>query len=464
MQPIVLLNAVGLTPRLLPFAPRLQALAQKQWLRPLREVLPAVTCTAQATLLTGEPVSGHGVVANGWLFRDTQEVRFWQQSNRLIQAEPVYETARKIAVERNKPFKSAKLFWWFNQGAAVDISVTPKPWYGIDGSKVFGISGTPFTWPDVLERELGAFPFPAFWGPMSGIASTDWIARATAWTLKLEKPTLTLAYLPHLDYEPQRTGPSGCDMPKLVRELDDACAPILDEAEKMGAEVWVVSEYGHCDVTTPVYPNKALAQAGLLRVRPGPFGDQLDIFGSRAFALCDHQLAHVYVRQFTDQQRVRETLAALPGVDKVLDRKEQEPYQLSHSRGGELVLLAQPDAWFAYPFWLDEKRAPDYARSVAIHHKPGFDPCELFFDPRLKFPKLHVVRRLIQKKLGFRMKMDVVPTDASIVRGSHGLRASSPMDQPLLIGSGKAPAQDLLPMTAVKQLLLNQLGLGEKTS
>src|SRR4029079_18859574 len=124
-------------------APRLSKIAERGWSVPLRDVTPAVTMTAQATMLTGQSVEQDGVVGNGWLFRDTNEIRFWQQSNRLIQAEPLYATARRRAEERGRAFKSAKLFWWCNQGAAVDISITPKPWYGVDGNKVFGVTGTP---------------------------------------------------------------------------------------------------------------------------------------------------------------------------------------------------------------------------------------------------------------------------------------------------------------------------------
>jgi predicted AlkP superfamily pyrophosphatase or phosphodiesterase len=458
MQPIVLINAVGLTPRLLEHAPRLKAIATSGWVADMPEVLPAVTCTAQASILTGELPNTHGVVANGWLFRDTNEVRFWQQSNRLIQAEPLYATARQRAKERGKEFKSAKLFWWFNQGAAVDISVTPKPHYGVDGNKAFGITGDPQSLSEQLERELGAFPFPFFWGPMAGLKSTAWIAKAAAYTLKHHKPTLTLAYLPHLDYDPQRFGPKGTDMPKCVKELDDACEPLLAEANALGAKVWVVSEYGHCDVTRPVYPNRVLRNAGLLEVRKGPFGEQLDLYGSRAFAVVDHQLAHVYVRNAEDVPRVRDVLAPIPGVAKALQGEERASIHLHHHRSGEVILLSEPDAWFAYPFWLDDARAPDYARAVAIHNKPGFDPCELFFDPRLRMPKLHSARRLIQKKLGFRTIFDVVPLDAAIVRGSHGLVASDPRDRPVLIGHGPRPG-DSVPMTRVRDLLLAALGL-----
>ncbi len=459
MQPIVLINAVGLTPRLLEYAPRLKAVAASGWVADMPEVLPAVTCTAQATLLTGELPSKHGVVANGWLFRDTNEVRFWQQSNRLIQAEPLYATARRRAKEQGKPFSSAKLFWWFNQGAAVDISVTPKPHYAVDGNKAFGITGNPPALSDELERELGAFPFPAFWGPMAGAKSTRWIAAASAKVVRDHKPTLTLVYLPHLDYDPQRFGPKGTDMPKCVKELDDACAPLLDAAKDIGAKVWVVSEYGHCDVSKPVYPNRVLRSAGLLEVRRGPFGEQLDLYGSRAFAVCDHQLAHVYVQNSEDVPRVRELLSPVPGVAKAFAGEERAALGLAHERSGEVILLAEPDAWFAYPFWLDDAVAADYARAVAIHAKPGFDPCELFFDPRLRFPKLHAARRVLQKKLGFRMTMDVVPLDAGIVRGGHGLAAADPRDRPILIGHGPNPGASV-PMTHVRDLLLGALGLG----
>ena len=456
--PLVLVNAVGLTPRLLPHAPRLSALAASGWVANMPEVLPAVTCTAQASLLTGQLPDVHGVVANGWLFHDTNEVRFWQQCNRLIRAEPVYETARRLAHERGRAFTSAKLFWWFNQGAAVDVSVTPKPWYAANGDKAFDVAGTPDGLCEKLTKELGPFPFPAFWGPMAGVKSTEWIAKSAAAVLRDSRPDLLLAYLPHLDYEPQRRGPGGCDMPKLVKELDDAAAPLLDAAEKAGAKVWVCSEYGHCDVDTPVYPNRALLDRGLLTARRGPFGDQLDLYASRAFAVCDHQMAHVYVRHLADVPKVKEVLVGLPGVAEVLSGDERNKYHLRHERSGELITLSTPRAWFAYPFWQDDRHAPDYARSVAIHHKPGFDPCELFFDPKLRAPKLHAARRLLQKKLGFRTTFDVVPLDASIVKGSHGLTAADSLDRPVLVGHGPNPGP-VVPMTRVKELLLRELGL-----
>src|SRR5262249_28763687 len=157
-----------------------------------------------------------------------------------------------------------------------------------------------------LERLLGPFPFHTFWGPMAGLPCTEWIARCAAETLQKERPDLTLVYLPHLDYDPQRFGPAGCDMPRLVGEFDAACPPLRDAARAVGARVWVVSEYGHTQVHRPVFPNRALRQAGLLTARPGPFGENLDTFASRAFAVCDHQIVHIYVNDPADLPRVRD--------------------------------------------------------------------------------------------------------------------------------------------------------------
>jgi predicted AlkP superfamily pyrophosphatase or phosphodiesterase len=459
MASLVLINAVGMTARLLPHAPRLLALVKQGWCRSLREVVPAVTCTAQASILTGCTPEQHGIVGNGWLWRDTGEIRFWQQSNRLLQAEPIYQSARQRATERGRSFRCAKLFWWFNQGAAVDLSVTPKPYYGADGNKAFGIYGTPEGLTERLEQQLGPFPFHTFWGPTAGLPCTQWIARCAATILQDERPDLTLVYLPHLDYDPQRFGPDDCDMPRLVGELDAAAAPFLDAACATGARVWVVSEYGHVMVRRPVLLNRALREAGLLTARAGPFGEILDTFASHAFAACDHQVAHVYVREAADLERVRDVLLGVPGVARIFSGEERAEIQLRHERAGDLVVFSEPDAWFAYPFWLEDRLAPDYARTVDIHRKPGYDPCELFFEPQLWWPRGRAAWRLLQKKLGFRTLFDVVPLTPHLVRGSHGLAVSDPDSRPIVIGDGLAPDAVELPLPAVHGLLLQALDL-----
>lgn len=413
MGRVCIINVVGLTSRLAAHAPRIREVgAPRPWSGPI----PAVTCTAQATMLTGLPPSRHGVVANGWLYRDTMEVRFWQQAFSLLQGEPLYAGVR-----------TAKLFWWFNQGAPVEWSVTPKPHYGADGSKAFGVLDR--TGCD-LEKNLGPFPFPSFWGPGAGLPSSDWIARASARVMRQNRPDLTLVYLPHLDYEFQRVGPGGM---ACLAEADSCAGIVIDAAKEIGAQVVVVSEYGLVPVRRAVLLNRELRRAGWLAVRDGPFGEMLDTFESRAFAVCDHQVAHVYVRGVPVEE-VRARLQALDGVDVVVPSRDLD---LDHPRSGELVALSKPDAWFAYPYWVEDARAPDFARTVDIHRKPGFDPCELFLTsaPRAAL-------RLLQKKLGFRYLMDVIPLDPSLVKGSHGLR-NAPDDGPLIVGPGDPPSDML---------------------
>lgn len=411
MAKVCILDVVGLTPELAARAPRISEAGR---IRPWRSPIPAVTCTSQATMLTGLPPSRHGIVANGWFYRETGEVRFWQQSNALIQGELLYAGVR-----------TAKLFWWFNQGAPVEWYATPKPHYGCNGSKVFGIIDRTGC---RLEEHLGPFPFSSFWGPRAGLPASDWIARAAALVLRRNRPDLTLVYLPHLDYDYQRFGPG--DLDRLAEA--DACAGIVMEAAReIGARIVVVSEYGLVPVSRPVLINRALRKAGWLAVRDGPFGEMLDTFESRAFAVADHQVAHLYVREIPLRE-VRTLVENLDGVDRVCDPAELE---LDHPRSGELVALARPDAWFAYPYWLDDARAPDFARTVDIHRKPGFDPCELFMTSPIR-----AALRLLQKKLGFRYRFDVVPLDPSRVRGSHGLRPP-PEKGPVVIG--EEPPEDM---------------------
>jgi predicted AlkP superfamily pyrophosphatase or phosphodiesterase len=465
LRSVVLIDAVGLTPRHVGEAtPTLSALASRGRVSPLAGVVPAVTCSAQATMLTGTPPTTHGVVGNGWLYRDTGEVRFWQQAVSLVEASPLYVTARRRAAEKGETFTCAKLFWWFVRGAPVDWSVTPGPHYGADGAKVLDVESTPPDLARTLEREHGTFPFPAFWGPMAGAPSTDWIARSAATVMRRHRPTLTLVYLPHLDYDLQRHGPAFDGLDVRLRELDRSVAVVLEAAEEIGALPVVVSEYGLVPVSRPVLPNRALREAGLLEVRDGPFGERLDTFRSAAFAVVDHQVAHVYVADEGRLPEVAGLLRELPGVADVLDRAGRHRAGLDHDRSGELVLLAEPDAWFAYPYWLEETRAPDFARTVDIHRKPGFDPAELYFDPRLRHPKLRAARFLLRKTLGFRALLDVVPLDPGLVKGSHGLPPADPLDGPILL----CPEADAFPdrpaMTDIKSSVLDLLGLPDGTT
>ena len=317
-------------------------------------------------------------------------------------------------------YETAKMFWWFNQGAPVRWFATPKPHYGADGSKVFGILDQTDC---ELEKAIGTFPFFTFWGPKAGLPCSQWIARASAEVLRRNQPELTLVYLPHLDYEFQRKPEHD---PQRVREVDDCARVIIEAAKETNTQVVAVSEYGLVPVNRAVMINQELRRAGLLEVRDGPFGEMMMPLDSKAFAVVDHQLAHVYVRDSSRKEEIRQLLQKMEGIDQVVDPGE---LALDHPRSGELIALAKPDAWFAYYYWLDDQRAPDFARTVDIHRKPGYDPCELFMTSGLR-----AGFRLAQKLMGFRYKMDVIPLEPGLVRGSHGLRPV-PEQGPLVIGA-----------------------------
>ncbi len=364
-------------------------------------------------MLTGLAPRDHGVVGNGWYYQDTQEIRFWQQAGSLVQGEKFYDR-----------YETAKMFWWFNQSSGVRYSATPKPHYGCDGSKVFDILD--HTQCD-LTKKLGPFPFFTFWGPNAGLPCSQWIADATALVLREKKPQLTMAYLPHLDYDYQRFPDH--DLAR-VAEVDQCAGRIIDAANETDTQVVVVSEYGLSPVSKPVHINRELRGANLLDVRDGPFGEMLMPGESEAFAVADHQLAHVYVRDPNRIADVQSLLQSVDGIDRVVRPEELE---LDHPRSGQLIALADTDAWFTYYYWQDDARAPDFARCVDIHRKPGYDPCELFITSKAK-----AIARVAQKKLGFRYKMDVIPLDASLVRGSHGIHPKDPNNGPLVIGPNNA--------------------------
>lgn len=451
MRRTVVLDVVGLTPALLEHAPVLRGLAARGAMRPLRPVLPAVTCAVQSSFVTGLPPAAHGAVANGWYDRDLAEIMFWRQSDGLVRGEKLWQTAKR----RDPDFTCAKLFWWYNMHGAVDWAVTPRPMYPADGRKIPDLHTRPADLRDELQNRLGRFPLFHFWGPAAGIESSRWIGKAALHMLTTRRPTLTLVYLPHLDYDLQRFGPDDPRVPRAVAEIDAVCAGIVAHAEAGGARVVVLSEYGITGVSGAVFPNRALRRAGLLAVREEMGRQLLDAGESEAFAVCDHQVAHVYVRNPARLGEVAALLSGLDGVERVLDAESKRAEGLDHPRSGDLVAISRASRWFAYYHWLDDQRAPDFARTVDIHRKPGYDPAELFLDPALRLPRLRIAGRLARKALGFRTLMDVIPLDAALVRGSHGLRPASAAEGPLIISS----EPDLLPdgpveATAVRDILL----------
>lgn len=455
-KPLLVVNVVGLTrAHLGEHTPCITALANDGFARSMHEVFPAVTCSAQASLLTGLAPAEHGIVANGWYHRDLSEVMFWKQSNRLVSGETVYAAAKK----RDPRYTTAKMFWWFNMYADVEWSMTPRPCYPADGRKLFDSYSQPAEWKDELQAALGVFPLPRFWGPMADIESSRWIASASLSVLERPAPpSLTLVYLPHLDYNLQRLGPNDPRISADLRAVDAEAGRLIAAARRRGMDVVVLSEYGITQVSQPVHINRVLRDAGFLTVRNEITGwETLDCGASRAFAVADHQVAMVYVKRSDDVAAVAERLRRTPGIERVLDRDEQIAAGIAHSRSGEIVAVAAPGAWFTYYYWLDDRVAPDYARCIDIHRKPGYDPVELFINPKIWFPKLHVASRLLKKILGFRYYMDVIGLDASLVKGSHG-RIASPAaeatEAPVFICGSRAIERDTVSMIDVKSMLL----------
>jgi predicted AlkP superfamily pyrophosphatase or phosphodiesterase len=454
VKPLLAIIVVGLTPRHLgPRTPKLAALARVGAMTPLATVTPAVTCSAQASFMTGLTPRDHGIVANGWLFRDLMEVMLWRQSNRLVAGEKVWEAGKK----RDPAFTCANMFWWYNMASSHDIGATPRPIYKADGRKLPDCYTVPASLRDRLTERIGPFPLFQFWGPATSIAATRWIAEATKIVMAESNPTLTLAYLPHLDYDLQRFGPDEAHpaVQKSLAEIDSVAGDLAEAARARGREVIILSEYGITAVDRPIHINRALREAGYLAVRAEEDGELLDPTVSKAFAVADHQIAHVYVAEPSLVPDVRALLASLPGVERVYDDTDKHRIGLDHPRAGELIAMADARSWFTYYYWVADNRAPDFARTVEIHRKPGYDPVELVLDPALSAPKLAIGKRLLMRKLGFRSLMDVIPLDASLVRGSHGRITDRPEDGPLLIASrADLLTHDKVAATDVKSLLL----------
>jgi predicted AlkP superfamily pyrophosphatase or phosphodiesterase len=445
MKRTAVINVVGLSESLIgEHTPLIDAFRQRQRLAHITPAFPAVTCTAQTDYVTGTRATDHGIVANGWYNREMAEVQFWKQSNHLVQRPKIWDEMRRL----DATFTCAKLFWWYNMYSTADFSITPRPMYPADGRKVFDIYTHPATLRYDIKETLGEFPFPAFWGPAAGVdtpqatrdAVSVWIAESAKWIERRYMPTLSLVYLPHLDYNLQRFGAFDPRLKNDLRDIDGIVGNLIEFFEERGVQVILLSEYGITPVNTPIHLNRLFRQEKWIVVREELGRELLDAGASKVFAVADHQVAHIYVNEPALLPRVRELVSRQPGVSTVLGPEQKRAEGIDHTRAGDLIAVAEEYAWFTYYYWLDESVAPDFARTVDIHRKPGYDPVELFLDPALKNPKLKIAWRLLQKKLGFRMLMDVIPLDAKLVKGSHGCRPQSKKEWPVLIA-----APDLVP-------------------
>lgn len=458
LERTAVINIVGLSPELLgPGLPRLTAFAERGKLASVGEMLPAVTCPVQATYLTGKWPTEHGIVGNGWYFRDEGEVKFWRQSNRLIEAPKLWDVLHGL----DPAATVANICWWYNMYSDADFTVTPRPMYPADGRKLPDCYTQPAGLRDELQAKLGTFPLFSYWGPNANISSSRWIADAARHVEERHSPTLSLVYLPHLDYGLQKYGPDPEAMKGDLAALDEVAGDLIAFYEARGVAVIVVSEYGIERAWRPVHLNRALREAGLLHVREELGRELLDAGASAAFAVADHQVAHVYVQDPARREEVRTLLEGLPGVAEVLGAEGKRRHHLDHPRAGEFVVVADPGAWFTYYYWQDDARAPDFARTVDIHRKPGYDPAELVLDPHSP-ARLKAGVALARKKLGFRYLLDVIGLDAGVVRGSHGRVGGDPQRGPLLISSRpERLTQDHLAPTDVFGVILAHVGAGQ---
>jgi len=399
-------------------APHLTALAREGALVSMETVFPALTLPVQASLTTGIYPQEHGVVANGFYFPQNHEVAFWEQSTHLVRAEKLWERLKK----RNRGLKTALLFCQNSLFSSNDAVITPKPLHTDDGLIQWCYSKPVGLYEEIAEK-IGEFHLFSFWGPFASITSSQWIARCAVETLDRIRPNVMLVYLPHLDYTNQKDGPWHEQVWDEVTAVDREVGVILEGVDDLGLRdrttVLVLTEYPFHAVYRAIPLNLVLKEHGLLRTRVIKGREYLDMELSPAFAMVDHQVAHIYIKQ-GHERKARQALEATGGIDLILDRQDQQAYRIAHPDSGDLIAVSRPDAWFSYYWWDDHHREPDFAGHVDIHRKPGYDPLEMFLDPKS--------RRISQ--------------DTSLIKGSHGAPPSGEEDLLPLIVNG--PGASLL--------------------
>ena len=452
MKKTVVIDVVGLSASLLEHMPFLKAYTGTRHVTTIQPMLPAVTTAVQSTYLTGQWPAEHGIVGNGWYDRTDAEIKFWKQSNRLVDAPKIWDKARQL----NPSFTVSQMCWWYNMYANVDYSLTPRPNYLQDGRKIPDCYTTPADLRDYLREKLGTFPLFNYWGPTASIVSSQYIADASILTDQRYNPTMTFIYLPHLDYCLQKFGQDMEKNKKEILEIDAVVKQLVEYYQQQNAAIIILSEYGISNASNPIDINRILRREGLLAIREERGLELLDAGASKAFAVADHQVAHIYVNDPAAYKKVRSLLEAHPDIELVLDREGKRQHQLHHPRSGELVAVAAPGSWFTYYYWLDDKKAPDFARTVEIFKKPGYDPVEMFMDPKDPLIKLKAAFKVLKKKLGFRYVMNVIPLDASLIKGSHGRLEADPSLHPLIITNEPVGKPSIL-ATEVYQVMWNHL-------
>jgi hypothetical protein len=402
LRPLILLSVPGLREKDVAVMPNLRRLLAGGEIAELAPSFPCVTCPVQANMTTGQKPKEHGVIADGFYWRDKRQVEMWTAPNECIQRPQIWD----ILSHHEEHLTSAVWFPLHAKECEADYVCTPAPIHNPDGSESLWCYTRPWELYGQLRDALGHFPLQHFWGPLANIKSTQWIAASAVLAAKEWQPHFFYIYLPHLDYAAQRSGPDSVAADTAIDELDKVIE-VLEKGMKDAYDeelLWLVAgEYVINKVDHVTFPNRMLREAGLLAVSEQADGEYLDIAASRAFAMVDHQLAHVYINDGSEATALQaaDLFRGRPGIAEVLVGDQRSRYALDHPRSGQVILISTPNSWQAYYWWLAHERAPRFARTVDIHRKPGYDPGELFFDPATQS----------------------IPLDASLVKGSHGAPA-----------------------------------------
>lgn len=439
-KPLVFLSIPGLRATDVSRMPLLRGMMRAGSLATLVPSFPCVTWPVQTAMLTGQPPKVHGVVANGFYWRDRHEVEMWTAGNEVIEVAQIWD----LLAQRNESLKTAVWFPMLSKRCGAQYVCMPAPEHNPDGSESLWCYTKPAELYGELLDQIGHFPLKHFWGPLANIQSSNWIARSACLVAGQYRPQLFYVYIPHLDYAAQKEGPESPAAARAVDELDALLGELnqqMLQAFKQEVDWLIASEYTIVPVSHITYPNRVLRELGLLEIYDGA-GEQLDLTRSRAWSMVDHQFSHLFVRDADAKilDRIRERFADEPGIAEVLIGDQRSKYAMDHPRSGEVILISEPDSWQAYYWWMDDTHAPDYARTVDIHRKPGYDPVELCFDP-------------INKS---------IPLDATLVHGSHGAPAHEPTQQGVVLTSwGEPKLVKTLRDRDLAAIVLGRMGPGE---
>lgn len=412
----IVLNIVGLEydhldSGLVPNISKIANIGERSKMEP---VFPAVTCTVQASILSGTYPNQHGIISNGFYDRNNYTTTFWEQSNALVQKDRIWDIINRNTSSYSSSIKTAVLFWQNTMYARSDIVMTPRPLH-MDNGMVMWCYSKPVGYYEEIKQKLGEFNLASYWGPFASAKSSEWIVEATEYTLETKRPDVMFTYIPHIDYSVQRFGKNSSQVKEDLKKADDLVLKIIQKTAELGIKddtrIIILSEYAFNDVKDAVPLNLKLRDVGLLAVRTINDKEYIDYEFSNAFAMVDHQIAHIYVKEGFMEQSKR-VLENIEGIDKVVySREEKNKLNIDHERSGEIIAISDRDKWFSYYWWYEDEKAPNFARTVDIHRKPGYDPVELFVDPKTKS----------------------IPLSPTLIKGSHGRPADAITEEGLAL-------------------------------